>query len=76
MVCTRCSSASLKPFTAEVAIHFPGWDGLEKPQVLVYPKLMVCLGCGFVEFMLPARQLQQLKDGDPPAQSPETARRL
>lgn len=67
---------SLKPFTAEVAIHFPGWDGLEKPNVLVFPKLMVCLGCGFVEFMLPARQLQQLKDGDLPAQSLETARGL
>lgn len=73
MGCTRCSSDSLKPLDAEVAIHLPGWEGLEKPLVLVFPKLTVCLACGFVEFALPAAQLEQLKDNDFPAQSQKTA---
>ena len=69
MSCTRCSAHSVKPFNAEVAIHFPGWEGLEKPVVWAFPKAMICLGCGSVEFVLSATQVQQLKEGDLPEDS-------
>ena len=50
-------------FNAEVAIHFPGLAGLNKPVVLVFPKLVVCLQCGFTEFTIPEKELQVLREG-------------
>ena len=58
--CERCASDSLKTFIGEVAVHFPGLEGLNKPIVWVFPKLTICLLCGFVEFVLPEEQRAQL----------------
>ena len=69
MSCRRCSSDGLKTFGGELAIHFPGLEGLDKPIVLAFPKLMTCLNCGFVEFDLLDEQIEQLKNGDRPAQT-------
>ena len=64
MVCKQCSSDNQRPFTSDVAIHFPGLKGLDKPIVWVYTKLLVCLNCGFTEFAIPETELRQLaKDG-------------
>jgi hypothetical protein len=63
MSCKQCVSDKQKVFRGELAIHFPGWEGLTKPPVFVFPKMTVCLDCGFVEFQLLAEQLAQLKDG-------------
>ena len=63
MSCKRCQSGNLKGFNAEMAIHFPGWEGLEKPIVWAFPQLLVCLDCGFVEFRLPGPQLAELDSG-------------
>ena len=38
-------------------------EGLEKPAVLAFPRLMVCFGCGATLFELPEAELLQLKDG-------------
>jgi hypothetical protein len=65
MSCKQCAS-DLKSFNGEVAIHFPGREGLDKPIVWVFPRLMVCLHCGLVEFMLPNAQIQELKNSDFP----------
>ena len=67
MSCKRCASGGLKVFGAELAIHFPGWQGLDKPHVLVFSDLMVCLKCGLAEFVLTGAQVEQLKCD--PAQS-------
>jgi hypothetical protein len=63
MPCKRCSSAEVKDFNGELAIHFPGLEGLDKPIVWAFPKLAVCVNCGFVEFVLPDEQKKQLKHG-------------
>lgn len=42
--------------------HFPGWEGMEKPTVLVFPEVVVCLDCGFAEFAFPEAELPLLKD--------------
>jgi hypothetical protein len=39
--------------------------GLDKPIVWVFPKLAVCLHCGFTEFTLPERELKVLVHGTP-----------
>ena len=62
MKCRSCGASSgAQTFTAEVALHFPGLNGLRKPIVWVFPKIMVCLDCGFAEFAVPDEQLTTLR---------------
>lgn len=61
--CKACHSTRHGSFNAEVAIHFPGLHGLNKPVVLTFPKLKVCFQCGFTEFVVPERELQVLREG-------------
>jgi hypothetical protein len=61
MACQKWSSENQSTFNGEVGIHFPGREGLSKSIVLVYPKLVVCLKCGFTEFTVPERELRVLQ---------------
>ncbi len=63
MACKSCSSENQKIFHGELAIHFGGLAGLEKPIVWVFPKLLVCLRCGFAEFTVPGNELNVLVSG-------------
>jgi hypothetical protein len=63
MSCKSCQSEHQSNLAAEVAIHFPGLKGLDKPIVWVYPKLVVCMNCGFMEFAIPETELRVLRDG-------------
>ena len=49
-------------FGAEINIHFPARERLDEPLVLLFPKLAVCLGCGFTNFTLPETELRQLAE--------------
>ena len=60
MACRRCASDNHKEFGAEINIHFRGRAGLDKPGVLVFPMLVVCLECGLAEFSVPESELRQL----------------
>jgi len=64
MTCKRCRSDSHSVFNGETAIHFPGLKGLHKHIVWVFPKLAVCLECGFTEFTIPERELSVLATGE------------
>ena len=68
-MCKQCASGELRDFNGELAIHFPGLEGLDKPIVWVFPKVRVCLGCGFGEFVIPDQQLGKLRNGAVPTQS-------
>lgn len=50
MMCKLCRSHNLKTFSAEMNIHFPSYQNLEKPTLWVFPEVVVCLDCGFAEF--------------------------
>jgi len=63
MCCKSCQSQNQRNLNGEVAIHFPGLKGLDKPIVWVFPKLLVCLDCGFTEFTVPRRELSVLVKG-------------
>jgi len=65
MLCRRCASDNHDTFNGEIAIHFPGLKGLDKPIVWVFPKLAVCLECGFTDFTVPERELSVLVKGTP-----------
>jgi len=63
--CKACSSEKQKTFSGEVALHFFGVEGLNRPIVWVFPKIRVCLDCGLAEFIVPERELQVLATGRP-----------
>jgi hypothetical protein len=61
--CKSCGSINLSMFDGELAIHFPGRKGLNRPHVLVFPNFVVCLNCGFAEFDVPQDELSELRKG-------------
>jgi hypothetical protein len=63
--CKSCKSENQRNFNGEICIHFPGLEGLDKPIVWVFPRLAVCLDCGFAEFTVPERELQVLQQEFP-----------
>jgi hypothetical protein len=64
MTCTSCGSENQDEFPAEIALHFPGLKGLEKPIVWVFPSVLVCLNCGNAVFVVPRTELRRLEKGD------------
>jgi len=62
MSCKSCLSNHQSNLSAELAIHFPGLRGLDKPIVWESPKLLVCLDCGFTEFVVPDAELRVLRE--------------
>jgi hypothetical protein len=64
MSCRSCTSENQEEFGCEISIHFPGMKGLDRPAVLVFPRLVVCVDCGFTEFTVPAAELHLLRKAD------------
>jgi len=64
MQCESCQSENQRTLNGEIAIHSPGRDGLNKPIVWVFPKLLVYLNCGFTEFAVPKAELPGLAQSD------------
>ena len=56
-VCRSCQSANQMEFPSEINIHFPGIANLDKPAVLIFPSIRVCLNCGFSEFVIGKSEL-------------------
>ncbi len=63
VTCRSCGSEKKIHFPTEIMIHFSGLRNLDKPGVLTFPKLAVCLGCGFSEFTLEESALPVLEEG-------------
>jgi hypothetical protein len=55
---------NLGSFPAEVAIHQPGIENIDKPAVFVFPDLLVCSACGFTQFFVTKVELQSLAKSD------------
>lgn len=60
MTCKSCTSDNQQRFSSEINIHFPGLQNLDKPTVFVFPKVLVCMDCGFTEFAVPETELRLL----------------
>jgi hypothetical protein len=43
-----------------MGIHFVGLKNVDKPTVWVFPKLLVCLDCGFTEFVIRDTEREEL----------------
>ena len=60
MSCPSCASSRQAEFAAEVNIHFRGIKNLDQPGVLVFPKVLVCMDCGFSRFGVQDGELARL----------------
>ena len=60
MSCLLCGSGKHTEFPAEMLLHFPGLDNLHTPNVLLYPKVLVCRECGFSQFIATKSELALL----------------
>ena len=73
MMCLSCHSSNQRTFPSELNIHFPGFEGLNRPTVWAFPLLLVCLDCGFTQFSLSGDQVEQLSESDSPHSGSEAA---
>ena len=64
MSCKSCQSEHQRTLNGELAIHFSGLKGLDKPTVVVFPELLVCLDCGFTEFSIHETELRGLAEAE------------
>jgi len=71
MYCPSCASSRQAEFSAEINIHFCGLQDLDKPSVLVFPKVLVCLDCGLSRFTTAQAELERLV-GRAPIGEPST----
>ena len=58
--CKSCGSINIDKFIGEMGIRRPGLKNIDKPSVLVYSELIVCLNCGKAEFVVPKAELRLL----------------
>jgi hypothetical protein len=61
--CPLCRSPNQAQFPSEILMHFTGRKNLDNPGVWVFPILLVCLDCGFLQSKVPASELKQLAAG-------------
>lgn len=61
--CKGCHSGHRRLFNSEIAIHFPGLEGLKKSIVWAFPELLICLDCGFTELKVSEKELRVLSEG-------------
>ena len=60
MYCAICESSNQAEFTTEMIIHFSSLKNIDKPGVLAFPKVLICLDCGFSRFTTPGTDLELL----------------
>lgn len=64
MRCRACGSEKLGEYPAEIALHLAGRKNIDRPAVLVFPKIQVCVECGVAEFVVPEAELHLLVEGN------------
>jgi hypothetical protein len=62
MNCRACDSDEQRVFEAEIPVVFPRIEDRAKPIVWVFPRLLICLACGYTEFVVPKAKLQVIRD--------------
>jgi len=63
MSCPACARVNQVEFASEMMIHLPGLKSVANPGVLIFPKLLVCLDCGFARFTINGTELGLLTAG-------------
>ena len=74
MSCLSCRSSNQAEFPTEMLIHIGGIKNIDKPGVWVFPRLLVCLDCGFLQSTVPAPELASLVASTPISELVEGSR--
>ena len=74
MACGKCKSKNLRSLHAELTVTFGALKSLNHSPVYVCQDIWVCLDCGHTEFVMPAKELDQIKEGMSESQSHESSR--
>jgi hypothetical protein len=61
MHCELCRSGNQAEFSAEMMIHFSGLRNIDDSGLLAFPKILVCLNCGFSQFVMTQAELARLR---------------
>jgi hypothetical protein len=61
MSCKVCQSNNQKSFDSEISLYLPKLADMNEPPLLIFPKVTVCLDCGFIEGKLSDGDLGELK---------------
>jgi mannitol-specific phosphotransferase system IIBC component len=65
MSCLACGLSNQVEFSAEMIVHLGGLKNLDYSGVLLFPKLMVCVSCGFSQFTVLKAELALLASDSP-----------
>jgi hypothetical protein len=66
MSCPACALGKGLEFSAEMIVHTGGVKNLDNSGVMLFPKLLVCLDCGYAQFTAPEAELESLAAGIAP----------
>jgi len=69
MSCRSCASGNQAEFSTEMMLHFSGVKNLDRAGVMIFPKVLVCLECGFSQFTAPKTELTLLANASPEVKS-------
>lgn len=61
MACKICNSENLQRLDGELTASLPILKALKVAPIYVCKSFVVCLDCGFAEFIIPTTELQSLK---------------
>jgi hypothetical protein len=64
MLCPLCASRNQAQFAAEINVHLAGLKNVNKPTVLLFSNLVVCLDCGCSWLTIPEGELALLAKGN------------
>jgi hypothetical protein len=59
MNCASCQSSNQREFSAELCIHV---EHADDAGILIFPRVLVCMDCGLVRFVLTMNELGQLRE--------------
>jgi hypothetical protein len=60
MSCKSCGSENQSEFASEISVHILGLENVNKPTVFVFPRLLVCMDCGFAGLTVAENELRLL----------------
>jgi hypothetical protein len=64
MLCKACQSTDQKKFTAEMLFKFPELKNIAKPDVWIFPEVVVCSVCGNAAFTVSEEDLRQFEQSN------------
>jgi hypothetical protein len=65
MSCPACRLDNQMEFSSEMIVHLGGIKNLDNSGVVLFPKVLVCLDCGFSQFTVPKAELALLASDSP-----------